>query len=185
MHRKNSFRAILVVILGLSVVGLMLAVPAVGHADEADDARASASKRLDPRMRATKTRSPEGGSPHVLLRMLRQLDLDESQKERIRAVVGAARDEGEPLREELRESMVSLRSLFEDESGGEAELMEAIDAVLAARQALGDHRRGVKEQVREVLTPRQQAQLVLIAERGRKGPRGGLGHPGRRGFGPR
>lgn len=174
MNPKNLTR--MLAMLGLTAIGLSAAVPAAGLAGQTDEHEAFAQGMRGQRMRGT---APHAGGPHARIeQMMRRLELDEAQQETIRAILVAGRAAGEPLREQLGENLEALRLLQQDERAGDRALGTAVDAVIQARRALHEHHMSIKDQVREVLTPRQQAELVLMAERrgkphrGRRGPSG-------------
>lgn len=118
-----------------------------------------------------------GGGP----RWIEALDLSEDQITQIQAIRAAARDEMQPLRDDLRAARAAMHDLMASDATAET-LRTQHEEVQALQQALGDARFEVMLETREVLTPEQRRELAQLLEerRDNRGPGRGLrGGPGR------
>ncbi len=162
MPRNSISRLLLAAVLSLSLIGIVVAVPGLSLGEEAAGKPMPPAHAMGPR---------EGGPPGGLIMMLRRLDLDDAQRESIRGLLEEAREQGEPLRADLKEKMRSLAELYKDEDADDEAIDEAIDAVIEAHEELRLHREGTKEEIRDVLTSRQQAKfLLMVARSAKRGP---------------
>lgn len=163
MKTINYFKISGFLFLGLAVAALCLSMPGTSLADD----EAGFGKQRGPRAGAGPHAGPAGRPFGGIMQALRTLDLDEAQRESLKALFEQGRAEGIPLREQLAQSMDALSKAHEN-NADDTTLNQAIDAVVAAHQALYEHRMDIKEQVRAVLSPAQQAELMLSFREGRQ-----------------
>ena len=149
----------LLVAAGLTVVGTGAALAETAHRPVAAAAPAGGDKR-----------SPEQLRKEVLERMralrawriVEELKLDESTSARLFPILARYDEQELALAAERRDIAIELRSLLAAPRPDEAKLTAAINRMLANRarkHALRDER---INELRKVLTPVQQARLVLL-----------------------
>ena len=137
---------------------------------------------------------PPGRGPHGpgdgfmesprLERLAERLDLGDGQLEELQELFAARFEEGADARLDLFRARRALSAQIHAQSLDEAAIREAAAAVAALEADAAVARARQAQNVRQILTPEQQAELdAMRAERQRfGGPRGRRG-PGGRGFG--
>lgn len=95
----------------------------------------------------------EGGRPG--------LDLTEAQKTAMRECRESGREEMKTARERLQTEVRALRGVMEGSNPSDAAISAAVRKVRDARTALQQARQGQQEKMAAILTPRQQAQMIL------------------------
>jgi len=119
-----------------------------------------------------------GGSPFGQMGrmgMFRGLDLTQEQRDQLRALAEARRQQDEPARQRLRELNQTLQNeLFADAPDQDKIRQLKIDLNLAQQQAL-ETRIAEQRNVAQILTPEQRQQVRDAREQGRRGPRGRRG----------
>jgi Spy/CpxP family protein refolding chaperone len=117
----------------------------------------------------TRKEAPRGGEmdgsgdfngPGMIERMKSKLDLSDEQVQKLKALVGTARKDGKPLREKLSEDVKVLARKLKD-GARDSELTALLDKVQADHKALQAHRERQMEAVRKILSPTQQAKMVV------------------------
>ena len=126
---------------------------------------------------------PHGPPPieKVLERHSDELGLDADTRASIRAIAAKARQDEQPLEEQLRSLHEEMRQLLDGESPKLDDVMQWADRIGAAETELKKRRLRTLLEVRALLTPEQRQKLVQIFEerRGRrKGPEGEAPPPG-------
>jgi Spy/CpxP family protein refolding chaperone len=143
--------------LALACLGLLLAAPAL----RADD-------------------SPDGkGGPEAQGKMLdhmkKDLDLSDSQADQIKAENAADWVQVKTLRDKMKLDVDSLKVLV-DRKAADDELVPAIGAVKADRQAMDEQKAKHMDAMQAILNPTQQAKGILMMMehmKHDKGPDGG------------
>jgi Spy/CpxP family protein refolding chaperone len=129
-----------------------------------------------------------------LLEIQSALNLDEATTLKLSAIFkrhDAARDK---MFEEVRKEMQALRALAREPKPDDTKLSAAVDKLVALRQKMPEIQMAQIAEARKVLTPLQQAKLVLHMAKFKKNfrnmmhksfmRRGGHGGPGGGGMGP-
>jgi Spy/CpxP family protein refolding chaperone len=122
---------------------------------------------------------PRGGG----FRFLRHLDLTETQKTEIRAILDNHRNDPavQTLRDNLQEARRALRDAVRSETFDESAVRNAHQTAANHAEEMAVHRAKVFGEISAVLTPEQREQLKSLPERG---PRGrGMGRGKGRGMG--
>jgi Spy/CpxP family protein refolding chaperone len=134
---------------------------------------------------------PGDGDHHGMLgRMLHRLDLSEEQRTQLHALFESQKEETAPLREQMRAAHAVLAERVHADELDEAAIREAAAALAPIEAELAVARARGFQQLRQILTEEQLAQLKEMHERARPsmgddprgfGPHGrGSGHS--RGF---
>jgi len=150
-------RAVMVMFLSLAFVGVAFAQPRPrsGRPNEFD--REESSRQFK-KIRAKVLREKVG--------------LSEEKAALVEAVLDAHDADRHELREKMRENSEGLRTLLKEDSNDQDAYTALLDEVLTTRQALQDLRGQELDEIREILTPKEQAKLVLalrkMHRRGRK-----------------
>lgn len=119
-----------------------------------------------------------GAPPFGSMGMFRGLDLTQAQRDQLRALAEARRQQDDPVMQRVRELNRALQNeLFADAPDeGKIEQLK-IDLNLAQQQAL-DARIAGQLKVAQILTPEQRQQVREAREQGLGGPRGRRGPRG-------
>jgi Spy/CpxP family protein refolding chaperone len=104
-------------------------------------------------------------------KMKKDLGLSDDQVEKLKALFKSHREELKPLQEKMKTDVDTLRTKKEAKAT-DSELKPVLDLLSADRKNMQDLRQKQQEQIRGILTPDQQAKMVL--NRPFKG-KGGLG----------
>jgi Spy/CpxP family protein refolding chaperone len=107
----------------------------------------------------------------------KKLSLSQGQVEKLKTVFEAKAQESKLLRDQLSLDLAALRLLL-DKKGTDDSLREALDKISGDQTAIQGSQRDLREKINALLTPRQQAQLIVEMPMG--GPPG-FGFPGGRG----
>jgi len=102
---------------------------------------------------------------YMIAKMKKALDLSREQEEK---VVPLIQDLGEARRgfqRDRRLSMMKLRSLLEDPKSSDADLTKALNQIHDGERRFRDTEEKTHQQMRAVLTARQQAQFLIFLER--------------------
>jgi len=105
--------------------------------------------------------------------------LTDDQSAKLKALFKSRREEAKPLREKMRVEIDTLR-LDVDSNASEGQLKAALDKLAADKKTMQASNESFKEKLRAILTPKQQAQM-LLAMGGRRQGRWGRGVMGNRG----
>lgn len=111
------------------------------------------------------------GGPGALGLALRQLNLTESQREQIRAILQTHRDEQLAIAQRIREQRQAVAALVTADAIDEGAIRAAHDKLAAAMADGAILRARIRSEVMQVLTPEQQAkarQLRAEAEQRRQ-----------------
>jgi Spy/CpxP family protein refolding chaperone len=92
--------------------------------------------------------------------MKKKLDLTDGQVSKLKALFKSQQAEMKPIREKMKTNMDALRKKREAKAS-EADLKTALDKLAADRQSMQELRKKHQEQIRGILTPEQQAKMVL------------------------
>lgn len=137
-------------VLGMAALGLVLTMMAAGgqvFGQEARGARERGARSVD---------APRGGN--LTGRIARLLDMTDAQRESTRTLVDDHLEAIQPLRERAAEARQSIRGQLESDADATA----IGNAVLSAREVGAELRaanEGLREALRETLTPEQQERL--------------------------
>lgn len=99
------------------------------------------------------------GGPR-LERAIDRLELDETRRAELFAVIDAARPASRDLREQIRAAHQELKTMLADPSVDEATVLAQADTVGALRTELSKHRLSTLLQVRDQLSPEEQEKLA-------------------------
>jgi len=88
-----------------------------------------------------------------------ELGIDQATLDRIRAIVDAARADGQSLHDRVRSERHAMRDLLDGESPDEAAVMAQADVVGDAMTELHKHRLATMLKIRALLTPEQRDKL--------------------------
>jgi protein CpxP len=111
-------------------------------------------------------RGPGGpGGPNIM-RMVRQLDLSDAQKEQLKEILGDRREAGDPAKGG-REAEQKLNQAIFGETADAAALESARAAIAAAHAAELERRVETMQKVAQILTPAQRQQLLTFRPEGR------------------
>jgi Spy/CpxP family protein refolding chaperone len=108
---------------------------------------------------AAKASGESWGSGHQA-GIFKDLGLDAGQSENLKAAWKEQAETAKPLREKRKADFEQLRALV-DRKASDNDLSAAINALKADQQALEEQRKKQQEAIAALLTPRQQALLVL------------------------
>lgn len=122
-----------------------------------------------------------GGHGPGLMRALRQLDLTDDQKSQIQTLMERNQKQHQAARENVQAAMADFREVMAAETFNETAIRQAFQKAAAAREEAMVLRARTFHQVRQVLTPEQQAELEKMRQqrlqkRGKgfgRGPGGG------------
>ncbi len=106
-----------------------------------------------------------GGPMGAALRVLRQLDLDESQREQVRAVMEGYQPQLRALTEQLRPAHQALRETVTAEIPDEALIRERSAGVAAVEVELAVLRARIHTDVYQLLTPEQRQRAEELKTR--------------------
>lgn len=104
-------------------------------------------------------------------RCLAIVDLDEGQKEQVRALIESSAPTIKALHDDLRADKEALKALLEGDSPDKCALGEALLNVDASREAVREQMEILRDGIAEILTPEQDAKLSGCLEALRR-PRG-------------
>ena len=110
--------------------------------------------------------------------MKKRLDLSDGQVSKLKELFKKQREEAKPIRDQLRIDMDKLRQKV-DTKAADSDLKDLLDQLQKDRQTLQSAREKLTDQLRDILSPAQQAKFVLgMRNRGMKMMKG-LEHHGR------
>ena len=113
-----------------------------------------------------------GGGMGPMGRMKKKLGLTDDQASKIKELFKTQREENEPLREQTKIDMDTLR-LKVDSKASDSEIKKVLEALSADQKKIQAGRGKMKEQLSAILTPSQRAKMLLEMERrGGEGMRG-------------
>jgi Spy/CpxP family protein refolding chaperone len=161
MRKIAGKLAILSLLLGATVNA-----PAQDEGSSGDDSGRHHGKRMH--------RDRMGDPKRMIEMLLRHLDLDDTQAQKLQNAVDAAKPEFDELQKRLGENRAALQTLDTTDADYSAKLqnLSASNAELAAQMTLLHGR--LRAEVHAVLTPEQQQEMAEFAERrGRQGRRHG------------
>jgi Spy/CpxP family protein refolding chaperone len=115
-----------------------------------------------------------------LKKVARVLELDEAQREAVKALLEEHREETVALMTEMKESARQVRELLESKSSA-AEVGAKVNSVHELRQKLRSHREDIQVEFEELLTEEQLIKYQTVKElvhvfKGRHGRWGHRGH---------
>ncbi len=112
--------------------------------------------------------------------MAEMLDLSDDQVSQIKAIHETARDEAQPLREQMQTLRTELQALWNTDTPDREAILAKMGAMDGVRAQLRTHRVDTRLKAHAVLTPEQRAKAAELHERfaKRRGKRG-------KGFGQR
>ena len=103
-----------------------------------------------------------------LEKMKEKLGLSDDQVSKLKALFKSQRSVTKPLRDKLKSDMDDLQKKV-DAKASDADLKKVLDSLSDDRKNLEAARQKMVDQIREILTPLQQAKFVLaMRERGEK-----------------
>ena len=111
--------------------------------------------------RGNKERGRKRGRRGGMKRLLSKLDLTPEQTQQIEAIETKYQGDREPLHQELRTEMQTMKSLFSSDATTQ-ELQGQQQTVRNLRDQLGDLRFNQMLEVREVLTPEQRDRMAEL-----------------------
>jgi Spy/CpxP family protein refolding chaperone len=107
-----------------------------------------------------------GHSGMGMEKMKHKLGLTDDQVTQMKALFKSQMDSGKTLRDQMKVDMDILRQKV-DAKASNSDLKSALDTLSADKKALDKSRQKMEDQVRQILTPMQQAKWVLsMQERG-------------------
>ncbi|MCO4761889.1 MAG: periplasmic heavy metal sensor [Myxococcales bacterium] len=173
----------LVAVLAIAAVALT-AVPLLASAGPGDGAHPH--KRFTKEQRA-KFRAKMKARFGELLRDKMQLTEDKAQ--RVEKLMTAFRQKKRPLRKEMKQSHRALRVLLKEDSNDQRAYAQALNTIVKTRAKLKKLHKAQVSAIKQLLNPKQQAQLMVAHHKFRRhmgrhwghGKRGGKGWHGRRG----
>ncbi|MGH9338439.1 MAG: Spy/CpxP family protein refolding chaperone [Acidobacteriota bacterium] len=112
------------------------------------------------------------GMQRGFMGIFRALELTDAQKEQIRQIAAAYREQGAPLRQEIRTGHRELRQSFAEGSFDQALASERLTQLAHLEAELMGQHFNMRQEMLSVLTPEQLAKLEGIKEERR------LRHPG-------
>ncbi len=109
----------------------------------------------------------EGGHHGMgLEKMKEKLGLTDDQATQMKALFKSRMDSGKTLRDQMKVDLDILKQKV-DAKASNGDLKSALDTLSADKKAMDKNRQRMEDQVRQILTPMQQAKLVLsMQERG-------------------
>jgi protein CpxP len=114
------------------------------------------------------------GGPMGMLPMLgRELNLTDAQRDQIKAIVEAHKDEWKALADKERTARLALAQTIAADTVDEAAIRQKSSEVAAVEADMAVARAHAHAEVFQILTADQKAQLKAMAQ---KRPRGGRGH---------
>lgn len=119
------------------------------------------------------------GRPGFLDELKKKLALTKEQGEKLKNLFESKIQEDKILNDQLSLDLAALRLLF-DEKGLDSSLKEALGKISDDQAAIQESEKAFREKINAVLTPKQQAQLIVEIPMG--GPPG-VGFFGRKGLG--
>lgn len=128
---------------------------------------------------------------HLRGKLLRgKVGLDDARAAQVEEILDANREDHRALRQEVRAQTRALRALVESDSDDQSAYAEAIAALKAAKDDMRALRAAKHDQLAELLSPREQATLMLTMKRvkghmhrrGKKGLRGDRRERGKHGW---
>ena len=176
---KRRTAALATAIAAAATTALLPLVLAGGAAAEPRAGAGAGERRIERRvMRAPAMR---GERAHAmwdrLLAAADDLNLSDTQRDRLRAIRRSAPGALMPKKQAIAEARLDLADLMERKDAGAAELRQAHERLVQARAAMANAAFDLRMQAREVLTPQQRDKLKeQMRTRGRgpgQGRRGG------------
>lgn len=116
--------------------------------------------------------SVKGGERH-LERMATALQLTDTQREQVRAILAAEREQTAPLQAKLRQEHSALRTAIHAGTAEEADIRTQVAAQAESKAELMIRRAATRNEIHAVLTPEQR---VLAAEKFDARHSGGKGY---------
>lgn len=186
--KKQNRMAMWLTVLGLGVTLPLAAMAQPGGGSDGGDPSGEFQKRKGPRGERMK-------AMHARL-LKEKVGLDDQRVAEVQAVHKQFRDQRKALREDMKTAHEALRLLVDGNSNDTRAFEKALADAKTARERLHALRKAEMEAVADLLTPKEQATLMVsmhkvkkhFGKRGGKGQRGEWrGHRGPRGegFGPR
>ena len=102
---------------------------------------------------------------YMITKMKRYLDLSDEQERTMIPLVEELNTSRREIREHRHLTMRELRSLIEDEAASEDEIESLLADLDAIQRDFRQIETRAQEEIRETLTPRQQAQFLVFQER--------------------
>lgn len=102
----------------------------------------------------------------------RRLGLDEKKASEVEKVLQKYAPERKKLRETLREQQQALRQLLAKNSDDQPSYKRALDAIADSEVRLNALRQQQRLELGKLMTPKQQAQLLEVMGKARRGMRG-------------
>ncbi len=140
--------------------GLALAMFAAFSAFGAETQKKECPTKAGDKKEMSEDRAGGGGE-----RLAEALDLTAQQQEQMKALRAKQREEMKPLRGGVHEALAALRKLV-DEGGSDAAIKAQLDALKAARTQMQAAQQKHQDEVAGILSPKQQAKLVLMFAHG-------------------
>ena len=97
--------------------------------------------------------------------MKKKLDLTDDQASKMKELFKKQREENEPLREQTKIDMDTLR-LKVDSKASDSEIKKVLEALSADQKKMEEDRGKMKEELSAILTPTQKAKMLLDMEWG-------------------
>lgn len=159
-----------------ALLALLIATPAFAGGPRRDG-------RGDPEARAAHRAKMEARFKEKRGELLRErIGVDEATAQACEAILDRYEAQRKALRDEIRTHKQALRELFEADSADDAAYLVEVDGLVKAHKQMQGFRQQEFEEVRVLLTGKQQAHLLAALHRMHKRMRGGPMH-GRRGGG--
>jgi Spy/CpxP family protein refolding chaperone len=104
------------------------------------------------------------GRHDPLKRLMRQVDLTDAQQTEIKAIIETSRKDTENARQQLRDSLKTMRKLVAGNDYNLDRVRELADQEARLRADLTVARVDTTHRIQQVLTPEQQAQVAKLRE---------------------
>jgi Spy/CpxP family protein refolding chaperone len=104
------------------------------------------------------------GRHDPLKRLMRQVDLTDAQQTEIKAIIETSRKDTENARQQLRDSLKTMRKLVAGNDYNLDRVRELADQEARLRADLTVARVDTMHRIQQVLTPEQQAQVAKLRE---------------------
>jgi Spy/CpxP family protein refolding chaperone len=108
-----------------------------------------------------------------------RLGLDEKKAAEVEKVLDKYAPERKRLRQAMNEQRKALRELLQKNSNDQAGYKRALDSLTDSMTKMNALRQLEQIELSKLMTPKQQAQLLQVMNKARRGMRG-HGHPGKR-----
>ena len=118
------------------------------------------------------SKGPGHGGKHGGMKLFKQLDLNDEQKEQIKEIRKGNKEKAQSLRETAKSNKEAFKNAMDSQTSN-SKLKSLRSKMVKSKQALKDHRFNTMLEIREILTTEQRVKLKEIKSKIKTRRRGG------------